>query len=579
MPSITTWARLETPTLSDDVEAGLAARLYDPLWLLARQWQVGEFQGEDGGSPIVARWRGTVSPLTRYHLGPIPPNTELTAARLDHDGPPLEAFVERQEVRQPSSDTPGRDGVRLGVETGRHFLRMLTLQHTSRDYADAFIRTYGLLPLNGEVVDKATSGFVGLMAGRALDGRRLRAALRSHDVPALDGDAVDPVDTAEVREVCRAWAKWSAELFSQPTGEDQAWQPDRMEYAFSVAARLGADPFDERTLTAAQYSEGTLDWHSFDVNGEVNVGTTPEEAGQVVTRTVVPAPVSLRGMPAPRFWEFEDALLDLGALQPGATEITKLLMIETISGYGNDWFVIPVDLPVGSLVTARSLVVTDTFGARTLLRPNGDHTLGTSTPWSMFQLAMPVEGGVEGVALTNLFFLPPTLVQSQEGTVLEEVLLLRDELANMAWAVERTLESPMERALDAAVVGPDVGDEELVEVSEPTYRLASSVPPHWIPLLPIRSGDSEQVRLARAALLDLSGQRKIVRSQARLLGENPTAPLLIPEEEVPREGAVVRRGYQGARWHDGRLVVWSTHRKSAGRGEGFSGLRFDTLQE
>jgi hypothetical protein len=42
---------------------------------------------------------------------------------------------------------------------------------------------------------------------------------------------------------------------------------------------------------------------------------------------------------------------------------------------------------------------------------------------------------------------------------------------------------------------------------------------------------------------------------------------------------VVRRGYQGARWSDGRLVVWSTHRKSVGRGEGSSGLRFDALQE
>ena len=57
----------------------------------------------------------------------------------------------------------------------------------------------------------------------------------------------------------------------------------------------------------------------------------------------------------------------------------------------------------------------------------------------------------------------------------------------------------------------------------------------------------------------------------------PTTPLLIPEEEVPREGAVVRRSFQAARWHDGRLFVWLAHRKSVGRGEGSSGLRFDTL--
>jgi hypothetical protein len=36
---------------------------------------------------------------------------------------------------------------------------------------------------------------------------------------------------------------------------------------------------------------------------------------------------------------------------------------------GNDWFVIPIDLPVGSLCRTQSLVVTNTFGERTLIRP------------------------------------------------------------------------------------------------------------------------------------------------------------------------------------------------------------------
>ena len=60
---------------------------------------------------------------------------------------------------------------------------------------------------------------------------------------------------------------------------------------------------------------------------------------------MLPAPVTLRGMPAPRFWEMEDALLDLGALQPGGTDLTQLLMIDTVTGYGNDWYVIGLDLP------------------------------------------------------------------------------------------------------------------------------------------------------------------------------------------------------------------------------------------
>jgi hypothetical protein len=578
MPSITTWARLETSTASDDVAEGLTARIHDPLWLLARQWQVGEFQGQDGGTPIIARWRGTVAPLTRYQAGPIAPNTSITAGRFDSANVPLETLVERRPAGLAASAAPGVEGLRLGLETGRHFLHLLALQSTSRDYAEAFRRTFALLPLD-ETSDPATTAHAGLMAGRALDGRRLREALRHGDVPSLDGETIDPGDAAEVREACRTWSAWADDLFSQPQDGPDPWQPERLEYAFSVAGRLGESPFDERTLTATEYTDGVLDWYSFDVNGGVNVGTTPHESGAAVTRTVLPAPVTLRGMPAPRFFEFEEGSLNFDALQPGASEIPQLLLLETVSGYGNDWFVIPVELPVGTLSATRSLVVTDTFGVRTLLRSNGDRTLGPSSGWTMYSLALPVDQtSPDPVPMTNLLFLPPALAQPMDGTTLEEVLLLRDEMANLAWAVERRLESPLERALDTGAGEPPERSSSPSEGGLPAYQLASVVPAHWIPLLPVRTEESAQVRLARGAALDLSGHPQVVRSQARLLGD-PTHPLLIPEEEVPREGAVVRRAWQGARWHDGRLFVWSAHRKSVGRGEGSSGLRFDTLGE
>jgi hypothetical protein len=70
-----------------------------------------------------------------------------------------------------------------------------------------------------------------------------------------------------------------------------------------------------------------------------------------------------------------------------------------------------------------------------------------------------------------------------------------------------------------------------------------------------------------------------IGSLSRLLHDPdaPDSPLLMPEEEVPREGVVVRRAYQAARSADGRLHVWVGHRASVGRGEGSSGLRFDVL--
>jgi hypothetical protein len=575
MASITTWSRIEPRISGTDIDVGYAARVHDPLWLLARQWQVGEFQGEDAGTPVVARWRARVKPMTRFHAGPIPINTQLDAATFDPDAIPLETLVERQ---------PLQHGLRLAVESGQHFLRLLQLQVITGDYSVAFRTMYAVPPLTEaqrRALDPETIAYADLVADRALDGRRLRTALGDPAHPRLDPALqIAPGDTAEVGAAYRAWVAWADGLFHEPPPGDRTWQPDRMEYTFSLSTRLGDDQFGERTLTARQYADGTLDWYSFDLNGDINMGTGRDAPGEILIRTVIPAPVTFHGMPAPRFWELEDALIDLGALQPGATDLAQLLLVETLTGYGNDWYVIPIELPVGSLVECRSLVVTDTFGVQTLHRPTGDRAIQARRGWSMFSLSMPVEpGDATGVAITNLFFLPPT-IRALEGPVLEEVMLMRDELANLGWAVERRLESPLEVGLETAKEVAELAPAPDTPRDVPAYRLATPVPRHWVPLLPVRvSENSAEVRLARGAVLDLDGVPHIVVAQARILEVgDPAGRLLIREEEVPREGIVVRRSYQAARWYDGRLFVWAGNRVSVGRGEASSGLAFDALE-
>ena len=157
-------------------------------------------------------------------------------------------------------------------------------------------------------------------------------------------------------------------------------------------------------------------------------------------------------------------------------------------------------------------------------------------------------------------------------------MLVRDELANLAWAIERRLESPLEVGLETAREVLDLAPPPAEPREVPLYRLASPVPAHWIPLIPVQvAPGSAEVRLARGAVLALDGAPHPVPAQARLLGTGD-GPLLIREEEVPREGVVVRRSYQAARWHDGRLFVWAGNRASVGRGEASSGLAFDALE-
>src|SRR5213592_914870 len=71
MPSVTSWLRLEPRNRDAEMNTSLQARTYDPLWMLTRQWQFGEFQGEDNGSPVIARWRGEAAPLSDIIPAPL----------------------------------------------------------------------------------------------------------------------------------------------------------------------------------------------------------------------------------------------------------------------------------------------------------------------------------------------------------------------------------------------------------------------------------------------------------------------------------------------------------------------------
>jgi hypothetical protein len=52
---VTTWNRLEGRPRTLDLERALRAEVRDPLWMLTKQWQMGEFRGSDAGSPISAK--------------------------------------------------------------------------------------------------------------------------------------------------------------------------------------------------------------------------------------------------------------------------------------------------------------------------------------------------------------------------------------------------------------------------------------------------------------------------------------------------------------------------------------------
>ncbi len=75
------YRRLEPVPPYTDVQRGFSAELADPLWMLGRQWQVGEHAGEDAGTPTVVELNVAHTPLE-------------PVAGLDPTVVPAEALVE-----------------------------------------------------------------------------------------------------------------------------------------------------------------------------------------------------------------------------------------------------------------------------------------------------------------------------------------------------------------------------------------------------------------------------------------------------------------------------------------------------
>lgn len=559
MPSITSWVRLEPGATSRDETPGLQARVHDPLWLLGRQWQLGEFEGSNGGSPVVATLRAESALVTRYRPGL--PAVDSAGQPFDGSRQPLETLVERESVRTP-------ERLLLAADAGLHFMRVLQARPLSRSYRDLYVQKYPVVPLTPAQRSQMDSGSVRsfeMLAGRVPNGDALYADLRQGNT-SLPG--VDAADVQLVKAAAAEWLAWYESLFSEPATAEATWIDERLEYAFSISARTSAG---EETLVAREYIEGQLDWYAFEAVPNASLGAAADPAPKEITQTTIPAAVSFRGMPASRWWEFEDAQVDFGGVDAGPEDLARMLLIEFAASYGNDWFIIPVEIDTGSLCTVHSLVVKDTFGEL--------HTIphsAVASPWRMFELSS--EG--DSTQRVPRLFVPPVVLKNVQGPPIEDVVFFRDEMANMAWAVERIVQGADGRAVNRH----DEYTQRVVAASAAAdggvlrYELASTVPDHWIPLTPVQIDGSRAIRLRRAAMLDERGVPQFNRAKGRILTPQPGRRLDLFEEEVPREGIRVTRNYQYTRWLNGTTHVWVGRRKDIGRGEGSSELQFDSLR-
>ena len=101
---------------------------------------------------------------------------------------------------------------------------------------------------------------------------------------------------------------------------------------------------------------------------------------------------------------------------------------------------------VGDARSRQSLRVLDDFGLRTDIHATAARDgAAASRPWRFFELSG--DPGPEREE-APLLFLPPVIATVEQSRPLESVEFRRDEMANMAWAIERRVESEAGRPVD-----------------------------------------------------------------------------------------------------------------------------------
>src|SRR5258708_23073064 len=110
-PSIRLGNGLEARPRTIAFDRAMRAGVRHALWMLTRQWQMGEFRGSDAGSPVFAKLQVDATVLTKYQPG------GLATQPFENDVP-LEAKVEQRAI-------PLQVSFDLRLAIGRQWLAMI----------------------------------------------------------------------------------------------------------------------------------------------------------------------------------------------------------------------------------------------------------------------------------------------------------------------------------------------------------------------------------------------------------------------------------------------------------------------
>jgi len=633
--------RIEGRTRNTDPTEAMRLRVHDPLWMLARQWQMGEFRGNNTGTAMSVRC------TVRYEdcsSDPIEPVTEQINPVID--------FLAR-------------------IESAVYFLDLLKNAQEGRSLAKT-IRPQLIqqFPINWEAVgtlvlpnavtkdeemklNRHLQNYAKTYKGKIFDGAALYKYL-SQDQGKTEASpkAASPLERS-LMLIKGEFMAWFEKKYKPASSTNQHWQA--ADLCYTVETQVAG-----KTYKSDNYQGGRLSWYTFDYEQKlkglnelkpgvrpgvrpgdkpfIGPGVKPFEPvpDQVLS---LPTPATFAAAPNKRLWQMEDRKVFMGNSVEEPSEANSVVM-RYATMYSNDWMLFPLKTEIGKYITVKKIEVIDTFGECFSIdekdRAGNNGQLGENEEqWQMFTNS--TVGNRKQTVVNGLFY-APQLAATVEGKPIEEVKVLRDEIANMVWGVENVVPDGCGGTLDANLyatrletivngqnkVGepehqPDTvvfgqgKSPELVKApgnSAPqakfSYSLQSSVPFNWIPFIPQRLPSKEsklfpffmggrEIILRRGKmpcyifnkdhfdLLAVRPQGSIMRPVMKFIvngdGKVKEEPMVIHEEAVQATGIRLTKNYQRARWIGGKTYQWLGIYKRQAKTDASSGLIFDTLKK
>ncbi|MGV9669319.1 hypothetical protein ACWDPV_01830 [Gordonia sp. NPDC003504] len=346
-----------------------------------------------------------------------------------------------------------------------------------------------------------------------------------------------------------------------PARRGSAWKSDELVYGAEFPTGGDGSP----TLLVPRHRGGEVDWSSADASG---AGFT----GDAVVSHAYPAQLEYPGAPASRWWEIEDAAVDIGGYPPDSAHPVTAMLIQLICSHADDWFLFPIDVPAGhvSSLLDGEIEVTDSFGYTYTARVPDD--------WFMFGLS----GADPWSLVVWLRALTPV-----EGPAVEEVLFGLDEYSNLLWAVEERIDgreaapsSRSDEAPAAAALTVDPGARRY------NYLPGTTPTPFWhaYGLDEVPVNEQLRRRLVQRRIADLSGEEPT-------LVDAPVAEVLrvhtadgekvheIEPATIPSIGTRIVRRHKLARDVDGNPCLWVERQRQPVLRPPSQHVRFDEFVE